>query len=327
MGNKSGKMSKTAFEAKYSVKEVLGKGSFAKVKRCIRRSDKSVLAVKIIPKKDLSQAELAIVNDEVTIMTKIDNPNCVRLFDLFETKKKLYLVMEFLQGGELFESIVQLEKYSEKEAAEVIRSVASALKYLHGIGIVHRDLKPENLIYAKKNPYRELKVTDFGLAKLKKRSEMLTTACGTPGYVAPEVLKKQEYNEAVDVWSLGVILYILLCGFPPFYHEQTQKLYALIKAGDYQFPHDYWKDITDSAKELIRKMLTVDPKKRITVDQILQHPWVQGRTASAQAFGPGHSDRLRKLQARRQLRKVVQMIIAINRFARFLDSFKKKPIT
>uniref|UniRef100_A0A7S2U0C5 Protein kinase domain-containing protein n=1 Tax=Lotharella oceanica TaxID=641309 RepID=A0A7S2U0C5_9EUKA len=326
MGNKLTKITKTDFEKKYSAKEVLGRGSFAIVKRAVRKKDGKELAVKIIKKAKLGQKELQIVHDEVKIMDKINHPHCVKLEEIFETNKKLYLVMEKLSGGELFDRIVAKGSYSEKEASILIRSVAIALAYLHKIGIVHRDLKPENLIYADKSQESPIKITDFGLAKLKlaQGDGMMTTACGTPGYVAPEVLKKEKYNEAVDIWSLGVILYILLCGFPPFYHEKTQKLYQQIKSGSYDFPEKYWKDITPEAKELIRRMLTVDPAKRITIPQILQHPWISGSAASNRKFGKGHGERLRKLQARRKLRKTIQIIIAVNRMAHFLDTYAKE---
>mmetsp|Transcript_19920 Transcript_19920/g.28025 ORF Transcript_19920/g.28025 Transcript_19920/m.28025 type:complete len:333 (-) Transcript_19920:202-1200(-) len=325
MGNRLTKISKSDFEKKYSTKEVLGRGSFAIVKRAVRKKDGKELAVKIIKKAKLGQKDLQIVHDEVKIMDKIHHKNCVKLEEIFETNKKLYLVMEKLSGGELFDRIVAKGSYSEKEASVLIQSVAEALQYLHSIGIVHRDLKPENLIYANRDANSVIKITDFGLAKLKspKSDNMMETACGTPGYVAPEVLKKQKYNNAVDVWSLGVILYILLCGFPPFYHDKTQKLYQQIKQGKYDFPDPYWQDITDSAKDLIKKMLTVDPDKRITIQQIMDHPWISGSAASTRQFGKEHGIRLRKLQARRKLRKSIQMIIAVNRFSHFLDQYSK----
>eukprot|EP00954_Amorphochlora_amoebiformis_P026949 1382335-Amorphochlora_amoeboformis.AAC.1 len=241
MGNKLNRISKTDFEKKYQAKDILGRGSFAVVKRAIRKSDGKELAVKIIKKTKLKQEELKIVHDEVHIMDKIRHPNCVRLEEIFETSKKLYLVMEILTGGELFDRIVAKGSFSEADASKLVKSVVMALQYLHSIGIVHRDLKPENLIYADNTKESPIKITDFGLAKLKeKKHDKMETACGTPGYVAPEVLKKQKYTEAVDIWSLGVILYILLCGFPPFYHENTGALYKQIKSGDYDFPEPYW---------------------------------------------------------------------------------------
>ena len=206
-----------------------------------------------------------MVHDEVEIMHRIQHEHCVTLFEMFETNKKIYMVMELLTGGELFDRIVQKGSYSEKEASECIASVTSAIQYLHNTGIVHRDLKPENLIYLSPDLESPIKITDFGLAKFrsaKADASSMTTACGTPGYVAPEVLKNEPYNKAVDLWSLGVILYILLCGFPPsaalhthrravhplniqwtssagafrstavrsFYHESTAALYKQIKS-------------------------------------------------------------------------------------------------
>jgi len=190
--------------------------------------------------------------------------------------------MELLSGGELFDAIVEKGQYSEHDAAVATKAIAEAIRYLHGIGVVHRDLKPENLIYdSTVQSKRKLKITDFGLAKHRKDGARMATACGTPGYVAPEVLKAggtgtgmSKYGPEVDLWSLGVIVYILLCGFPPFYHENTSELYKQIRAGHFEFIDPYWTDISQAAKDLIKGLLTVDPKKRLTPDQVLQHPWV-----------------------------------------------------
>ena len=182
------------------------------VKRGVRKVDNVPFAVKIIKKSKLNADELAVVHDEVEIMHRIAHEHCVQLFEMFETNKKIYMIMELLTGGELFDRIVSKGSYSEREASEVIASVTSAIQYLHNIGIVHRDLKPENLIYLSPDMDSPIKITDFGLAKFRSTkldSSSMTTACGTPGYVAPEVLKNEPYSKAVDLWSLGVILYIL----------------------------------------------------------------------------------------------------------------------
>ena len=275
----------------------------------------------------MNDEELAVVHDEVEIMHKIQHEHCVQLFEMFETNKKIYMILELLTGGELFDRIVSKGSYSEKEASEVIASVTSAIQYLHNIGVVHRDLKPENLIYLSPADDSPIKITDFGLAKYRsnKASEVsnMTTACGTPGYVAPEVLKNEPYNKAVDMWSLGVILYILLCGFPPFYHESTAALYKQIKKGQYDFPSPYWDEISDSAKDLVRALLTVDPKHRYTAAQVLAHPWITGG-ASSKPLDSGHSQRLMMLQARRRLRKGVQMIIAINKFGNTVEMLQRE---
>jgi len=204
----------------------------------------------------------------------------------------------------------------------LLKSITSAITYLHSINIVHRDLKPENLIYQSQNPDSPIKITDFGLAKFRKdgagKPEAMTTACGTPGYVAPEVLKNEPYGKEVDMWSLGVILYILLCGFPPFYHESTAQLYKQIKKGEYDFPDPYWTDISEQAKSLVRGMLTVDPKKRLTGELVLAHPWISGENVSTKAFGAGHGTRLKLMQARRILRRTVKSVIAVNKFSGML---------
>jgi len=181
--------------------------------------------------------------------------------------------------------------------------------------MLSRDLKPENLIYSSRAADAMLKVTDFGLAKYLRSQESMRTPCGTPGYVAPEILKSEAYGPAVDVWSIGVILYILLCGFPPFYDETAAGLYDQIKKGKYDFPDPYWTDISDSAKDLVKCLLCVDPKKRYTTDQVLTHPWLSG-TASDRAFGSGYNKKLQQFNARRKLRQAITMVLAANKLAR-----------
>jgi len=302
----------------YTIGQKLGTGSFAVVKEAWKKADNSPCAVKIIKTSNLKKEELEVVYDEVDILGKIQHPNIVQLYDVFEAPKKLYLVMELLRGGELFDAIVNRGSYSEQDAASVIKSVASAIDHLHSIGVVHRDLKPENLLYADA-AHTQIKLTDFGLAKLRGKSApgsqwTMNTACGTPGYVAPEVLKREAYSQAVDLWSLGVILYILLCGFPPFYHEQTAQLYKQIKKGEFAFTSPYWDDISETARDLVCKLLVVDPAQRYTAKQVLAHPFVTGE-ASTKAFSASHTRRLQLLQARRRLRRGIQTIVAVNRFA------------
>jgi len=202
--------------------------------------------------------------------------------------------MELATGGELFDSIVSRGKYSEKDAARVVQQVASACHYLHAIGIVHRDLKPENLLLESKAADARVKIADFGLSKIMEATSVLQTACGTPGYVAPEVLLGEGYNQEVDVWSIGVITYILLCGFPPFYADSNAKLFEKIMAGSYTFPSPYWDKISESAKDLIKKMLVVEPKQRYSSKQVMDHPWIQG-------LAPVSDDQLETVQG--QLKK------------------------
>lgn len=316
----------------YTLGEKLGSGSFATVYRATKKTDKTQYAVKVIKKGNLKQDELAVLQDEVDILNKIKHPNVVQLMEMYENKNKMFMVLELLEGGELFDSILAKGSYSEKEASEVTRSVVDAIKYLHGVGVVHRDLKPENLMYAHKhhsvNEPHNVKITDFGLAKHLKSTGTnaggMTTACGTPGYVAPEVLNNTAYGPQVDMWSIGVILYILLCGFPPFYNQSTAALYRQIKRGEFDFPKPYWDDISDNAKNLVCGLLTVDAKKRLTPDQVLAHPWISSGTASSKAIGGHHGKLLELMQARKVLRHGVQSIIAVNRFSRQLSKLVQK---
>ncbi len=237
----------------------------------------------------------------------------INLKEIFETRKKLYLVMDVLDGGELFDRIVESGTFSEKDASRLSRSIISATKYLHELGIVHRDLKPENLLYTDRSPQAEIKVADFGLSKFVQAGELLHTACGTPGYVAPEVLMLQGYGKSVDLWSIGVIIYILLCGFPPFYADSDSEMFELIKEAEYSFPSPYWDKISDSAKDIVRKLLNKNPDKRLTSDQALAHTWVTGASASAEV-NSHLIETLKEFNARRKFQQGVGKLITLNRF-------------
>lgn len=313
MGNKITKLKNKEIEKHYALYETLGTGSFATVKRAVKKATKEEFAIKVIKKSKLNPEELAVVHDEVEIMHRIEHENCVKLYEMYESKRKVYMVLEYLTGGELFDRIVQKGSYSEKDASQLIKSIATAIKYLHGIGVVHRDLKPENLIYANEKSDSPIKITDFGLAKFNKTAEM-NTACGTPGYVAPEVLKNESYGSPVDLWSLGVILYILLCGFPPFFHDSTAQLYRQIKKGEYKFPDPYWTDISQNAKSLVSGLLAVDPNKRLTPDGVLSHVWISGENQATKDLGGNFIKNLSLMQAKKTLRKGVHSIIALNKF-------------
>ncbi|CEO99397.1 Protein kinase domain-containing protein [Plasmodiophora brassicae] len=326
MGNNIRKFRKDDVEKHYEIKEKLGTGSFAVVKRATSKKDGKDYAIKIVKKKNLNAEELATIHEEVEIMHRIEHPNVVALIEIFDTPKSLYMVLELLVGGELFERIVAKGSYSEREASHLIKSLTEAIKYLHSIGIVHRDLKPENLLYATNEDDSSIKITDFGLAKyMTSASGPMTTACGTPGYVAPEILKNEPYDGAVDLWSIGVILYILLCGFPPFYDESAAVLYAQIKRGDYDFPDPYWTEISPEAKELVSRLLTVDPKKRATCDEVLSHPWIAGNKATDKKLGPHHQKKMREFNARRKLRRGINMVIAVNKLTRGFSSSATSP--
>merc|ERR1711916_96185 len=209
-------------------------------------------------------ANMDMLAREVEIMQTVSHKNVIYMREMFDTPTKLYLMMELVTGGELFDRIVNRGSYSEKDASEVVRQIVEAT---------------ENLLCATEAEDSSVKIADFGLSRIISEETMLKTACGTPGYVAPEVLKGKGYDKAVDMWSVGVITYILLCGFPPFYDDNVQVLFEQIMAGSFDYPDPWWSDVSDSAKDFINKLLDVDPKKRLNAAEALNHPWIQGGTA------------------------------------------------
>jgi calcium/calmodulin-dependent protein kinase I len=255
----------------YEMKETLGKGTFAIVRRGTERKTGKDFAIKIINKESPELRDNIMT--EITILKNTTHPNIMKLHHVFESRRKIYLVMELLEGGELFDLIVKRGNLTEAESSKIIRRVVKAILYLHSKNICHRDLKPENLLFGTLGDMESIRVTDFGLSKVSAQ-HVLKTACGTPSYVAPEILKGDPYGFEVDMWSCGVILYVLLCGFPPFYANNDADLYQLIASGSYSFPSPYWDDISDTAKDLIKRLLVVDPSKRLTPIQMLCHPFI-----------------------------------------------------
>ncbi|XP_055975118.1 serine/threonine-protein kinase DCLK2 isoform X2 [Sorex fumeus] len=259
---------------KYKIGKVIGDGNFAVVKECMDRSTGKEFALKIIDKAKCCGKEHLIEN-EVSILRRVKHPNIIMLVEEMETATELFLVMELVKGGDLFDAITSSTKYTERDGSAMVYNLASALRYLHGLSIVHRDIKPENLLVCEyPDGTKSLKLGDFGLATVVEGP--LYTVCGTPTYVAPEIIAETGYGLKVDIWAAGVITYILLCGFPPFRSENNlqEDLFDQILAGKLEFPAPYWDSITDSAKELISQMLQVNVEARCTAGQILSHPWV-----------------------------------------------------
>ncbi|XP_015365966.1 PREDICTED: calcium/calmodulin-dependent protein kinase type 1 isoform X3 [Diuraphis noxia] len=303
-----------SIEDKYDVKDLLGTGAFSEVRLAVSKERPSEMyAVKIIDKKALKGKEDSLDN-EIKVLRRfsksvkrsdhsgtddknegqwLTHPNIVQLLETFEDKSKVYLIMELVTGGELFDRIVQKGSYTEKDAAHLIRQVLGAVDYMHEQGVVHRDLKPENLLYYSTDDDSKIMISDFGLSKIED-SGVMATACGTPGYVAPEVLAQKPYGKAVDVWSIGVISYILLCGYPPFYDENDANLFAQILKGEFEFDSPYWDDISDSAKNFIRQLMCVDADKRYTCREALAHPWISGNAASSKNIHGTVSAQLKK---------------------------------
>ncbi|XP_060064382.1 serine/threonine-protein kinase DCLK1-like [Ylistrum balloti] len=259
---------------KYEIGRVIGEGNFAVVMECIDRTTNKRYALKKIDKTKCKGKEQMIEN-EVSILRKVQHPNIIMLLEEFDAKDELYLVMEYVKGGDLFDSIAMATKYTEQDASGMFYNLCSALKYLHNLNIVHRDVKPENLlVFQHTDGTKSIKLGDFGLATYA--TEVLYTVCGTPTYVAPEILAEIGYGFKVDVWAAGVILYILLSGFPPFVSTSNdqEELFDQILDGKFEFTPPFWDEVSDSAKDLISKMLDVDPECRLSAADVLVHPWV-----------------------------------------------------
>lgn len=323
MGNKQ-----TKCKSVYDIKEQLGSGNFAVVKLGVHKKTGEKVAIKIIDKSNCEEADNENIQTEVDVMRSISHPNIVCLKDIYDNKDKLYLVLELVTGGELFDRIIQKSHFSEKEASELVKTILDALAYLHSKGVVHRDLKPENLLFANESAESPIKIADFGLAKMAsaEKAAVMNTTCGTPGYVAPEVLTGRGYDKGVDVWSLGVILYILLCGFPPFYNENQAALFEQIKRGSYDFPEPYWSKVSDNAKDLVRKMMTVDPKKRFTIDQCLAHPWIANSGENKSEEIEGLVQSMKKWNTSRLFRKAAMGVMATNRMAKLMSGMQAAAI-
>ncbi|XP_071760066.2 serine/threonine-protein kinase DCLK1a isoform X1 [Centroberyx gerrardi] len=259
---------------RYKVGRMLGDGNFAVVRECVEHSTGREYALKIINKGKCRGKEHMIQN-EVAILRRVKHPNVVLLIEEVDTYSELYLVMELVKGGDLFDAITSTNRYTERDASGMLYNLANAIKYLHSLNIVHRDIKPENLlVYEHADGSKSLKLGDFGLATVVDGP--LYTVCGTPTYVAPEIIAETGYGLKVDIWAAGVITYILLCGFPPFRgsSDDQEVLFDQILMGQLEFPLPYWDNVSDTAKELIRSMLEVEVDQRYTALQVLEHPWV-----------------------------------------------------
>ncbi|KAK5640106.1 hypothetical protein RI129_010917 [Pyrocoelia pectoralis] len=297
----------TRFSDNYELKEELGKGAFSVVRRCVQKSTGLEFAAKIINTKKLSARDFQKLEREARICRKLQHPNIVRLHDSIQEENFHYLVFDLVTGGELFEDIVAREFYSEADASHCIQQILESVNHCHQNGVVHRDLKPENLLLASKAKGAAVKLADFGLAiEVQGEQQAWFGFAGTPGYLSPEVLKKEPYGKPVDIWACGVILYILLVGYPPFWDEDQHRLYAQIKAGAYDYPSPEWDTVTPEAKNLINQMLTVNPSKRITASEALKHPWICQRERVASVVHRQETvDCLKKFNARRKLKGAI----------------------
>ncbi|XP_076296509.1 calcium/calmodulin-dependent protein kinase II isoform X21 [Lasioglossum baleicum] len=317
----------TRFSDNYDLKEELGKGAFSVVRRCVQKSTGHEFAAKIINTKKLTARDFQKLEREARICRKLQHTNIVRLHDSIQEENCHYLVFDLVTGGELFEDIVAREFYSEADASHCIQQILESVQHCHHNGVVHRDLKPENLLLASKAKGAVVKLADFGLAiEVQGDAQAWFGFAGTPGYLSPEVLKKEPYGKPVDIWACGVILYILLVGYPPFWDEDQHRLYAQIRAGSYDYPSPEWDTVTPEAKNLINQMLTVNPSKRITASEALKHPWICQRERVASVVHRQETvECLKKFNARRKLKvAILTTMLATRNFSSKYDAQEDK---
>ncbi|KAL2870615.1 serine/threonine-protein kinase [Aspergillus lucknowensis] len=291
----------------YRFGRTLGAGTYGIVREADCSEGK--VAVKIILKRNVKGNE-RMVYDELEVLQKMHHPHIVHFVDWFESKDKFYIVTQLATGGELFDRICEYGKFTEKDASQTIRQVLDAVNYLHQRNIVHRDLKPENLLYLTPDIDSQLVLADFGIAKmLDNPAEVLTSMAGSFGYAAPEVMLKQGHGKAVDIWSLGVITYTLLCGYSPFRSENLTDLIEECRAGRVIFHERYWRDVSQDAKDFILSLLQVNPAQRPTSEEALKHPWLKGESASDRDLLP----EIRAYIARSRLKRGIEIIKLANR--------------
>jgi calcium-dependent protein kinase len=302
-------------------KAKLGEGSFGSVCKATHKDTQKVIAVKNIAKKNLKDAQK--FKEEVQLMKELDHPNIVRIFETFEDSRCLYLIMELCEGGELFDKIIDLGYFSEHDAATCLSQILSAIFYLHKHMITHRDLKPENFLLETKAKDSPLKVIDFGLSCKFTAGKPLTTKAGTPYYVAPQVLQGS-YDHKADVWSCGVLLYVLLCGYPPFYGDNDGQILAMVKKGEFDFPPEEWDEVSNDAKELVGKLLAFDPAKRPECEEALAHGWFAKNKdpANKESLKGNFMGKLKTFHKSGKLKKV-----ALTAIARTLPAKEIKELT
>lgn len=292
-------------------KKKLGEGSYGSVSKCTNKSTGVTRAVKSISKAQMKNMERFRM--EIQIMKIMDHPNIIKLYESFEDHKNIYLVLELCTGGELFDRIIDTGHFTETQAAIVMQNMFRAIFYMHENHICHRDLKPENFLFTTKEPIEKthLKVIDFGLACKYSQDQVLTTKAGTPYYVAPQVLAGK-YDQSSDLWSLGVIMYVVLCGYPPFYGDTDADVLAKVRLGNFSFNAADWKQVSDDAKNLIKCLLKMNPRDRYTAEQALNHVWVRNKAPKSQgvSIGGGLVDNLKGFRSQNKLKKAALHVIA-----------------
>lgn len=259
----------TKITDEYTLSKTLGEGAFGTVRKAIHKATKQERAIKILKKREQDVKKLFL---EVNILTKLTHPNIMDIYEFYEDKANFYIVSELCKGGELFDKITEKGVFTEAEACPIMLQILSAVCYSHTNNIVHRDIKPENIMLETKNSNPIIKLIDWGGARYYNKKKKMSTIRGTPYYIAPEVIG-EEYDEKCDIWSCGVILYVLLCGYPPFNGDTDVEILKNVKTGKFTFPEEEWSVISESAKSLIKRMLTFEPAQRISAMEALTHPW------------------------------------------------------
>mmetsp|Transcript_30174 Transcript_30174/g.39753 ORF Transcript_30174/g.39753 Transcript_30174/m.39753 type:complete len:416 (-) Transcript_30174:442-1689(-) len=298
------------FLEKYTIGKKVGEGGFAVVHQCTEKATEKQYAAKIVNRHKLDKQEEEDLHREVAILKMLKHKHIVYLHEYIEEQTHYILVQEFMAGGELFDRICEKTVYNEKEARDVVITLLHAICYCHDRRVAHRDLKPENMLLMIPNDDESIKIADFGLAiQLPEDSKGIDDPSGTPQYVAPQVLTGELYGVEADIWSLGVITYILLGGYPPFSEENEADLFQKIIAGRFHFHSKYWSEISEDAKDLISKMIVVDKNERITAKEALEHPWIleADHVLEAKDLKDNH-DELKKFNARRRIRKAANVV-------------------
>ncbi|CAG9326882.1 unnamed protein product [Blepharisma stoltei] len=294
-------------DERYKIFHKLGDGSYGRVFLAQHNETNQVRAIKDIPKRRLKSRER--LDNEIKVLSYADHPNICRIFEFIEDESDIYLVLEHCKGGELFDFILKKGRLSELEAAILFRQLLLAINYLHSNGVCHRDIKPENLMFSEADFNSSLKLIDFGLAKfVDNPSGLMFTRAGTPFYISPEILKGS-YSMSTDNWSAGVILYVMLCGYPPFYSKSDNEIFRLVLNGNYSFRGKEWTDVSPLAKDLIRHLLVVDPSLRLTAEQALKHEWLSGLTLTDTPLEININS-LRSFNISRKFRKAILLCVA-----------------
>ncbi|EQC29453.1 CAMK/CDPK protein kinase [Saprolegnia diclina VS20] len=304
-------------------KKELGHGHYGTVRVGTHKVTGARVAIKTIPKVKVSRPET--LKREIEILRSVSHPNIIKLFDVFEDARHLHLVTELCTGGELFDRIISRGHYTEADAAKLVRKILDAVKHCHDRDICHRDLKPENFLFETKEESAELKVIDFGLSRMDAAGSdaYMTTRVGTPYYIAPEVLGRH-YDKSCDLWSIGVIMYILLCGYPPFYGDSDPEIFASVRSGKYSYDTPEWAGVSKEAKDLIDHLLLLNASKRLTAEQALQHPWLMGAAPAVErSLNTNIMTSLKRFQGHNKLKKVALGVIADQMTGAEINELKK----